>query len=453
MPLSNVVVVDLTVWILCLIALLSFARLSASHPATIYLLFHFFLFSARAVAILSGATTLFSWRGTSPLTEAEIARALLVADLALVTMSCAWITVAHRMAKASVLNFQDRGRALNPVIIRTVAVIAIPCGCIAMLLWGRFPGMTPYYLSGGWSDSNWIVIAQTWAGLSLIALIYWYGFKPTLSIPMLMYLAWVAYQGNFRFRLLIPIILLLQIYLDRRDRRWPKASAMALLIACGFLFFPLKEIGRQLQAGAGSDNIWHVTADAFGDVLRGSHPDQMVLDEFASVLTLADAHGTLYWGRTYAGLFTVAIPRQWWPEKPGLVDFQKEISTPARPMAENGMVMTMFGEFYLNFSYFGVIVLSFAMAYFTGAFFHAAYQRGYFTLARFTYLLVACNLIQVYRDGLISLFVFLVINMMPLTAIVVLHLLWNPRQEFEFRRGPILSVPRVRPRSERQPTA
>src|SRR5207302_4704524 len=181
--------------------------------------------------------------------------------------------------------------------------------------------------------------------------------------PLAVYLALAVYQGSFRFRLLIPLILLAQIYVDRRGRRWPRLSGIAVLAACGLLFFPLKGIGQQLQAGEGLQDVWQSTRTEVGDAFRGSHPDEMILDEFASALTLADQNGKLYWGSTYAGLLTVAVPRQWWPEKPGLADFEKEISTAARPMASNGMVVTMVGEFYLNFSYAGVVILCFAIAY------------------------------------------------------------------------------------------
>jgi hypothetical protein len=116
-------------------------------------------------------------------------------------------------------------------------------------------------------------------------------------------------------------------------------------------------------------------------------------------------------------------------------------------MAANGMVVTMMGEFYVNFSYAGVVVLCFLVAYLSGLSFHAAYQRGYFTLAHFTYLLIACNFIQVFRDGLISLFVFPIINMMPVAAIVLLHLLQSAGREAGFRK-PILNSPPVRQRPD-----
>ena len=445
--LFNAVVLDAGVWLLCLIALLAFARLSITHPATTYLAFHAVLISTRAIAILGGAITLFSGLATSAVTHSEISRAVIVADLGLVAMTGAWILAAQRPTKPT-----SHPRVLQLGIIQAVSAMAIPIGCIAMMLWSRLPGWTPQEIRGQWATSNWFVIAQTWAGLSLLALIYWYGFKPVLTISMGIYLAFVVYQGAFRFRLLVPLILLVQIYLDRRSRRWPKLSSATLLIACGLVFFPLKEIGHQLQSGQTVQNVWRNARQEMAAALRGDHPDERILDEFASTLTLADRHGKLFWGRTYSGLLTVFIPRQWWPEKPGLADFEKEISTQARPMAEDGMVVTMLGEFYLNFSYLGVVILSFAVAYVTGRWFQAAYQRGYFTLSHFMYLLVACNLIQIFRDGLISLFVFTIVNMMPLAVIALIHLVYrSPRRALH--RYPILKTPRVRQQADEQTVA
>jgi hypothetical protein len=445
-PLFNAVLLDLSLWLLCTAALLAFARPSLTHPAMTYLAFHGWFITGRAIAILNGATTLFSWRGATPVSVNEVCRAVLLADLALVTMTCAWVLAAHRTAQPETERRLLNSRMLNVGIIHAVSAVAIPLGCAAMLLWSAIPGLPSHQMAGAWAESNWVVTAQTWAGLSLLALIYWYGFKSGFVIPLAAYFALVIYQGGFRFRLLIPLILLMQIYFDRRRRRWPTLTGLVVLLSCGLLFFPLKRIGQQLQAGEGWHEIWQSSLLEVGDAFRGDHPDEMILDEFASSLTLADQYGKSYWGGTYVGLLTVAIPRQWWPEKPGLADFEKDISTASRAMAANGMVVTMVGEFYLNFSYVGVVVLCFVIAYVSGICFHAAYRCGYFTLSRFTYLLIACNLIQVFRDGLISLFVFPIINMMPLAAMVFLHLL-QPATKESHSCKPILDTPRVRQRA------
>ena len=441
--LFNAVLVDLTVLVGCVACLAAFARLSATHPASVYLVFHGLFITFRAIAILNGATTLFSWRGAIPVSEPEIVRAVVLADLALAAMTCAWVLVAHRAARFAFTETARPHRKLQPEILKLVAGVCIPVGCAAMLLWSNLPGIV---FATDQVESNWAVVAQSWGGLSLFVLIYWYGFRPGLVLSVGAYLSWVIYQGNFRFRLLIPIILLTMINVDRRGRRWPGALGVTVLLVCSLMFFPLKGIGQRLQSAQAFGDVWESARYEIASVFRGDHPDETVLDQFASALTLADAHGRLYWGSTYVGLLTVAVPRQWWPEKPGLTRYEQEISSADRPMADDGMVVTMMGEFYLNFSYPGIVIMSFAIAYLTGMWFHRAYRDGYFSLTHFAYLLVVCNLIQVFRDGLISLFVFTVINMLPLVAIVGLHLFSHPSSQMS-RMQPILRAPRVRERS------
>jgi hypothetical protein len=100
-------------------------------------------------------------------------------------------------------------------------------------------------------------------------------------------------------------------------------------------------------------------------------------------------------------------------------------------MGEMGMIMTFIGEFYINFGYLGILIMSFFTAYLLGRTYFHAYRSSYYSVLRFSYLLIACNLIQVYRDGLTSLFVFTVVNMMPLFVIVLLHLVrpLRPKRE------------------------
>jgi hypothetical protein len=167
--------------------------------------------------------------------------------------------------------------------------------------------------------------------------------------------------------------------------------------------------------------VWQHTQDNIWQALRGENDDEVILDQFASALTLADEYGKIYWGTTYTGLATLPVPRGLWPEKPVLSDYLRDISSDARPMAENGMVATMLGEFYLNFRYAGVIVMSFLTAYLLGGWYYRASRHGYYSLNRFVYLIVACNLIEVFRDGLTSLFVFTAVDMMPLVTIALLH--------------------------------
>ena len=264
---------------------------------------------------------------------------------------------------------------------------------------------------------------MNWGGLALLALIYWYGFRWWLISPMAINLFIMAIQGYHRFRVIIPLILMLQIYLDRKQKQWPRAIVLVPLVVVLLLFFPMKTIGKMAQEGASLTEISESSSQVVLETMSGEHADQQVLDQFASALTLMDNAGTLYYGTTYLPLITSPIPRQWWPDKPGLAEYIRDYSVPTRPMFEMGMITTFIGEFYLNFGYFGIITMSYFTAYSLARIYFHAYRSNYFSVVRFSYLLVACNLVQIYRDGLISLFVFTLVNMMPLAVIVILHLI------------------------------
>src|SRR4051812_10918938 len=97
MTLEIAVLVDVLVVLLCGGILLHKARLSHSHPATMYLLIHLLVvtFRATAVAYLHAPTLLSGLPGFWAIGEEELVRALLVADLALVAMTAGWIYAAH----------------------------------------------------------------------------------------------------------------------------------------------------------------------------------------------------------------------------------------------------------------------------------------------------------------------------------------------------------------------
>ena len=426
--LPTALVVDLFVLTLCTVLLLRYGRLAHSHPAIIYLFFHVLVIPSRLLAIMAGAATLFTgWGGLfEPVTEGELIRAAFLADIVLVIVTVACIRASWVDIKLSAGKSQQVAEETATLSLRhiwSVVTIAFPIGVIAVAFVGNVPGFgKPDIDFGEWQESSWLMITTTWAGLSLLALIYWYGFRWWLVSPMAVYLFLMSIQGFHRFRAIIPLILLLQIYLDRHHKKWPPAYIMAVIVAGMLLFYPMKTIGRMAQEGATVSEISESSTEILRDVAAGQNGDQTLLDQLASSLTLIDRADKLYYGSIYLALLSSPIPRQWWAEKPTLSEHNFAFSTPSRPMGEMGMVMTFIGEFYINFGHLGVAIMSFLTAYWLARIYFRAYRSNYYSVIRFSYLLIACNLIQVYRDGLMSLFVFTLVNMMPLSIIVFLHL-------------------------------
>lgn len=429
---------DLLVLISCTALLLRYGRLSHSHPAAIYLFFHVYTFTLRLLGVQLGALTLFATWGSrfQAVTYSELARAALLADIAFVAITVACIKASRYSLKKDAKEALARSeqlsegsesagaRTLSLRHIWRVVVIFFPIGIVGLIFLTYLPGTDPTTTDlGEWQSSSWIGITQTWAGLVLIGLIYWYGFRWALMVPMASYLMIMSFQGYHRFRVIIPVILLVQIYLDRKNLKWPSLRIATLLIAAILLFYPLKSIGVMVQHGASFDDILNVSTQITGQALGGGSDDQQFMDQFASALTLADENGKLYYGGTYVPLISVAIPRQWWPDKPGLADYLRDISRPWRPMAETGMITTILGESYVNFGGVGILLVPFLFAYWLSRAYFRAYRNrnSYFTIARFAYLLIACNLIQVYRDGIQSIIIYTWVNMMPLMVVVTLH--------------------------------
>ncbi len=429
LDLPEAILLDFVVVSSCIILLLRYARLSHSHPGTIYLFFHIYTFTFRLLGILFGAETLFSslaWL-FEPVRIEEIIRATIYGDIALLTMTIAWIRasiVDNRKMLKKPQPEKESGPNLSLRHLWTVIIIVFPFGIFGLYAFSLLPGFEGDRIElGEWQSSSWLFITQVWTGLAILALIYWYGFRWWLTTLMTLYLFVMAYQGMHRFRVIIPAILLIQIYLDRHKMRWPPFYVMGLILAMALLFFPLKSIGRMAQEGEAVTQIVDTSRDAINSALVAEAPDQTFLDLFACALTLMDENDKLYYGGTYLNLITLPIPRQWWPDKPTLGDYVKDISRPWRPMAEMGMIVTYLGESYANFGFIGIIIIPSLLAYWLARAYFSAYRSNYFSVARFTYLLVACNLIQIYRDGLVSIVVFTWVNMMPLMLIVLLHLI------------------------------
>lgn len=217
---------------------------------------------------------------------------------------------------------------------------------------------------------------------------------------------------------------------------------VGLMVLILLIFFPLKTIGRQVQAGVPFSQVLRSTQSTFSSSVQGRSGDQAILDQMAMTLSLADQHHRVFLGRPYVNLLYLPIPRPVWSSKPGLADHIAEISTPDRPMGKTGSVTTLVGELYLNFRLFGLILVPYLLARLTGRIYARAYQQPYLSVPRFTYLILASNMIQIFRDGLISVPVFMLIQMLPLVVMALLH--WRGPRSMRRRLTAMVGQPTLR---------
>ena len=141
----------------------------------------------------------------------------------------------------------------------------------------------------------------------------------------------------------------------------------------------------------------------------------------APSISMQDTNGRKFNGSTYLAIVTLPIPRAWWPSKPGLADHLQEISTSGRNYAVEGRIITYLAEAYLNFGYVGFFLIPAFMGYVFTAFCLWATAGPLLRLSRYVYLVIFMALVQTFRDGLLSIFVFTVVHNMPMLFALILH--------------------------------
>lgn len=401
MSLELALLIDLLAVATCGVLLLAHPAMRLSHPGCIYWIFHVVVLSFRGWAVMGGAETFLS------IDAASIGRFFVVADLFLVLATIGWIAVP---ASPPAHNSEDDTHGLRQWTLY-VGAFALPVGVASLLATGYVPG------SGQGSTvvtTSYQLVAILWPALILVAAIYTRGFTWVVLLPLSTYLAILAIQGNSRFRFILPLMMMLVIYLDRRGRRWPPLRVVALGLVAVAVFIPLKEVGQQIQAGDATIGSVVDTVTVSGSkAAEGENSEQALLDQGAITVRLVDDSQTVFHGRPYLALVTLAIPRPLWPEKPGLNDHIVQLSTPAFPVAELGAITTLPGDLYLNFGLWGAGVGALLFGIGTGRLHRWAYSHPRTSVARFAYVLFPAVLIQVSRDGLASLVLFSLVNSTP----------------------------------------
>ena len=408
----------LDVLIVATVVILMFRRMAFWHPLTAYLLFHVYSFSYRAFKIYAGAPLMYDGQANAePITIEEINRALLWADLALIVFAFASF-LAHLRFEAKAERPVVR-RVLNPNIARTISLLCLPIG--AYFLYGIKTATLDLSVEN--AAAGYVQVISMWPIGALGLLAFAFGFRWYLVALIAFFLGVVALQGYHRFMLVLPLLYFAAYYLQSIRRRWPTIPILigALLVA---LVFPrLKYIGQAIQYGDTQEAVAQFTQSfAFGSKEKEAAASEEFLDQYAGALSLADTNDRKFLGSTYLAIVTLPIPRAWWPNKPGLADHIQEISTSGRNYAVEGRITTYLGESYLNFGYAGFFFIPALMGYVLTAYcLHAAtgpMQR----LSRYVYLVVFMALVQTFRDGLLSIFVFTVVHNMPMLFAFVCHM-------------------------------
>lgn len=424
--------IDLMTLTACTILLFRFGRISAMHPATLYLFFHLWVVTKRLTELNLGAP-LFSAFPNQPITLVELTRGSLLFDLELAVMTTAWLIISAVDLKRNgplPAPGQEKAPNLSKSYMVNFAFLMIP-----LALYGLLKGHTVGEEGAAGVSSDITSVFVNWIPLWLMPLFYWYGPRKRILAAIIAMDALCEHlMGDTRWLMLLPTIFFCFAYLSRTGRKWPSRQVAVVLAVAGILWLPGKQINHTLQAGGNlSDAAQAVTAVWTTSATQANHPDTDFLDMAAMTVSLIDEKGQFYYGNTIWPAFYNFIPRALWKDKPKGGDWVIAISTKTRPMSTYGMTASMVGAAYADFGYYGVAILPFLFALFLGWAYFQAFRCTHYSVGRFSYLVMACILLQPYRDGIVTFFIFSYICMMPMYVIVLMHLVFPTRPKVRSR--------------------
>jgi hypothetical protein len=396
-----------------------FRRMAFWHPLTAYLLFHLYSFTYRLFQILSGAPLMYTGQANAEaITVEEINRALLWADFALAVFAFAsfW---AHLRFDAKAEQPVVR-RVMNPNIARTIGLLCLPIG--AYFFYGIKSATLDLSVSS--ASAGYVQVMAMWPMGVLGLLVFAFGFRWYLVALIAFFLGVVALQGYHRFMLILPLLFFAAYYLQTVRRRWPTFPIIIGAVLVALVFPRLKYIGQAVQYGDTQEAFAQLGQSfTFNSKDKEISTSEEFLDQYAGSLTLADFNDRKFWGSTYLAIITLPIPRAWWPNKPGLADHVQEISTSGRRYDVEGRITTYLGESYLNFGYAGFFFIPALMGYVFTAYFLQSATGPMQRLSRYVYLVIFMALVQTFRDGLLSIFVFTIVHNMPMLFAVIGHMI------------------------------
>ena len=405
------------VFVVIAVVVLMFRRMSFWHPLTIYLLFHLYSFSYRLFQILGGAPLMYTGQvNAEAITPEEIIRAILWADAGLLLfVAASWW--AHQVFEAKSDQPVER-RVLNLNIAKAVGLLCLPLGAYFFYT----VKTTGFVASIDSAATGYIQVMSMWPIGVLGLLIFAFGFRWHLLVLTAFFLGAVAFQGYHRFMLILPLLYFAALYLQTQRKRWPGILLVVAALFVGLVFPRLKSIGASIQYGD-YGNALAMVQESFGK--KGNEYEvastEDFLDQFAGGLSLIDGNDHKFMGSTYLAIVTLPVPRAWWPNKPGLADHLQEISTSGRRYDVEGRILTYLGEAYANFGYAGLILIPAMLGYLLTAACVRATTGPMLRLGRYLYLVFFMALIQTFRDGLLSIFVFTFVHNMPMLFTWILH--------------------------------
>jgi hypothetical protein len=416
-----IVYFDLLIVVLLAVFLIRKKQLLLLNPTVIYLIIHVSFVTLRGIQIFIFDNIIVSNRVYDTiLSTDEILKAIFIADIGLISFFLGFNLFRAKFSRNS-MNLRRSYPIIietKPQLINIYLISIVILGVFGLLMFAYIPGL-------GKNSYNYSSLTEIMANLAIISaivLIYQKGFKTVYLLYFVSLVVVYSLQGYARYRAVLPLLFILLYYLKYYKLKLPPVKYIIIGVLVILISIPLKQIGISIRDG-NSINLTEVLQNSLTEIVEGESGELALIEQSAAMVGNLDKKEKVFYGETYASIFFFFIPRDWWKEKPALNEWQDEISDSGRRFSEMGQISLVTGEAYANFRIPGVVLIMILLGIF--------YSYLYFTFSRLDIkhrgflllLLFDMLLFQVWRDGLISLFLFPLLNYLP---IIVLFFLKKP---------------------------
>jgi oligosaccharide repeat unit polymerase len=417
MTLSIAMVVDILLLVGSLWCILQISDRSIFNPSLWYVVLHAYSVTFRLMMLAGGAQSA-SFIGVT--SDTELVNAAVAADISLLAVVAATICVAHRTRMHDDSGSSGRNSAqLSPRLGQVISILCITIGTYALLKFGavamaakaRGADISSVDI-GSFDLSSLPRIIAGFAVQGALIQCAMRGFTRWRVVLLLMLLT-LSSLNLARAFFVLPALMAILIYQTRRHQRSLSLRWVVALAALGLVWFVFKPVAHGIQSGDDPGKSWDNAQNYFEDAINNGSGDTQFLDMQATYMAAADETGRRFYGATVLPLIYLPIPRFAWPDKPRLNDYAVELATASRPMVQAGMTPTLSGESYLNFGWIGCAVIPFLYIYAMQMAYRNVSRDAITSATRWVYLVFLLSMVQVFRDGLISLILFPLMNLLP----------------------------------------
>ncbi len=411
MDIGIALIVDICLLIGSLWIILLVSERSIFNPSLWWVALHAYCVTFRLITLNFGVSSM-------PIigiqSDMELVKAAVASDISLLAVVSANLFVAykntHKIAYNSSLTHWSQ---LNPRAGDLISIFCLTIGTYALIAYNSLSmaaqarGANIAAMDiGSFDKSSYPGMIGGFAIQGALIQCAIHGFTRWRFVLLMLMLAIISINPA-RTGFVSAAILAFMIYQTRRKQHSHPFKWALGVVLLALLWFVYKPISHGIIAGDNVETIWAQTQNYIQDSMgSGATLDTQFLDMQATYMAAADESGVRLYGANLLVLLYLPVPRFLWPDKPTTNESGLKLTSHARPITEVGMTPNMSGEAYVEFGWIGCAIIPFLFMYGMQTAYLRVNSLGITSAARWIYMIFLVSLIQVFRDGLIALFLY-----------------------------------------------